>query len=619
MLMKRFAGTVKHWILSVILLGCWVMIVPAQLQRSCGTHSHMESLMQSYPQMRQTIKGIENHRLMISKGSFNGIRGEIVIPVVVHVVYNTDQQNISDAQVLSQIKVLNQDFQRRNPDKDLTPDIFKPRAANARIRFELAKIDPAGNPTTGITRTQTRKTSFFTNTNGVKYSAMGGVDVWAPDQYLNIWVCPLAMGVLGYAQFPGGPKETDGVVINYKAFGTRGTVFGPFNLGRTTTHEVGHWLNLKHISGDGGCDVDDEVEDTPLCSRQHYGCMEGAMSCEGEDMVSNFMDYSDDKCMNLFTIGQAERMRALFAPGGFRHSLTRSQGLTPPIPVVEVKAPETIDVNALTSSSAYISWADVEGANAYRLQLRKADRPNWLTKVSSKTFISAIKLEPCTSYEVRLSAIFKEDESTFAEPIIFTTEGCSQGVQGEDQLRVPGTFDPPVLSRQTATLAWEPIPGATGYKVQYKISKEQGVRTASVSHPSVTLKDLRRGAKYIYRVRALFADEAGAYSKVQSFWMDGFAALRVSQTANFEDDEWVRAFIEPHSKVVRLQFEEGTADQVEVTVYNYNKEAVIRPQFYTVGKDHFVTVQFDQLMGGPFMLRIKDPTHGNQDFPMDFR
>ncbi|MEL6133954.1 MAG: M43 family zinc metalloprotease, partial [Bacteroidota bacterium] len=466
--MMRFVGAVKHWILLAIILGCWALPGHAQLQRSCDTKDHMESLMDSYPQMRQRMKGIENHRLMISKGSFNGIRGDIVIPVVVHVVYNTAQQNISDAQVMSQINVLNQDFQRRNPDRIQTPDIFKPLAASARIRFELAKVDPQGNPTTGITRTQTRKSSFFTNTNAVKYGAMGGVDAWPTGQYLNIWVCPLAMGVLGYAQFPGGPVETDGVVINYKAFGTMGTVFAPFNLGRTTTHEVGHWLNLKHISGDGGCDVDDEVDDTPLCSRQHYGCMEGAVSCEGEDMVSNFMDYSDDKCMNLFTRGQAERMRALFAPGGFRHSLTKGNVLAPPIPVVEVKAPETIEVNALTASSAYISWADVEGAQSYRLQLRKADRPNWLTKVSSKTYISAIKLAPCTAYEVRLSAIFKEDESEFAQPITFTTEGCDQFFSQEDQFRIPSMFDPPVLSRETATLAWEPIESAIAYKVQYK-------------------------------------------------------------------------------------------------------------------------------------------------------
>lgn len=256
----------------------------------------------------------------------------ITIPVVVHIVYRTPAENISDAQVQSQIEVLNEDFRRLNADRIYTPSLFANVAADAEIQFCLATRDPQGNPTNGITRTQTTKTSFDPYSDDVKYSSRGGKDAWPTDQYLNIWVCNLSGNLLGYAQFPGGgPPAEDGVVINYRYFGRGGSAQAPFNKGRTATHEVGHWLNLRHIWGDAQCG-DDYVLDTPTQEQANYGCPTFPHPSCGNtsDMFMNYMDYTDDACMNLFTQGQKARMRAVLSPTGYRAGLLTSQGCAPP-------------------------------------------------------------------------------------------------------------------------------------------------------------------------------------------------------------------------------------------------------------------------------------------------
>ena len=250
--------------------------------------------------------------------------GIITIPVVVHVIYSNANENISDAQILSQIQVLNDDFRRMNSDADNTWS----QASDTQIQFCMATVDPNGNSTNGITRKSSSTTSWGTN-DAMKKSSQGGVDPWDTSQYLNMWVCNIGGGILGYAQFPGGSAATDGVVMGPQYFGSKdgGSGFylsAPFDLGRTTTHEVGHFLNLRHIWGDGNCNADDFVTDTPTSDAANYGCAVGHVSCSSVDMVQNYMDYSDDSCMNLFTQGQTDRMRAILLPGGVRASLGAS-------------------------------------------------------------------------------------------------------------------------------------------------------------------------------------------------------------------------------------------------------------------------------------------------------
>ena len=296
-------------------------------QRTCGSMEILEMQIQEDPKRGESLDQIMAHTLAIETSGERNVDGVITIPVVVHVLYNNSTENISDAQILSQIQVLNDDFRRFNDDADDTWS----QAADSEIEFCMATSDPDGNPTDGILRVSTSVSAFGTN-DEMKFTSSGGSDAWPASDYLNMWVCDISGGILGYAQFPGGSSATDGVVCDYQYFGTVGAATAPFDGGRTTTHEVGHWLNLRHIWGDGNCNAEDFVADTPSSDGPNYGCAVGTVSCSSTDMVQNYMDYSDDACMNLYTVGQKNRMRALFESGGYRASLLASQACGPVVP-----------------------------------------------------------------------------------------------------------------------------------------------------------------------------------------------------------------------------------------------------------------------------------------------
>jgi hypothetical protein len=292
--------------------------------RRCGAPEVHHRLLEDREYQARRIQ-IEQHAARFALFGAQRRAGIVTIPTVVHVVYNASDENISDAQVESQIDVLNRDYSAANPDRANVPAPWTGLVGNPNIRFSLASKDPQGNASSGITRTQTSETSFSTD-EGVKSSLSGGADPWPSDKFLNIWVCNLGGGLLGYAQFPGGPPATDGVVILNVAFGTTGTATAPYNLGRTTTHEVGHWLNLFHIWGDRlDCSGDDLVADTPKQQAPNYGkptfphvsCGNGPNG----DMFMNYMDYVDDDTMIMFTPGQIERMNATL--DGPRSSIVR--------------------------------------------------------------------------------------------------------------------------------------------------------------------------------------------------------------------------------------------------------------------------------------------------------
>jgi hypothetical protein len=278
-----------------------------------------ELLAETQPEYRERrLRAEEETRESIDSGeAMRVLRRKITIPVVVHVVHRAAEENISDAQIKSQIAVLNRDFRARNPDKSKVPPVWKSLVIDANIEFALAKKDPRGKQTSGITRTATTAEGFGPD-NAVKSRRTGGVNAWPADRYLNMWVCNLTDGLLGYAQFPGGPARTDGVVILYSAFGSQGTVRPPFNRGRTATHEVGHFLGLRHIWGDrNDCSGNDFVTDTPPARQANTGkprfphvtCNNGPSG----DMFMNYMDYVDDTAMFMFTSGQVARMNATLA------------------------------------------------------------------------------------------------------------------------------------------------------------------------------------------------------------------------------------------------------------------------------------------------------------------
>lgn len=277
--------------------------------RSCATQEVLEAQLKADPTLAMRMNQIEafTQEAMLTKRLVNG---KIVIPVIVNVLYRTPAENITDSQIQSQIKVLNDDYTAANNDFRLIPTEFSNVAANVDITFELVKIN----------RKSTTKTSWGTR-DAMKSTKKGGLDPTTPATNLNLWVCTIGGGILGYAQFPGGSSSTDGVVIDSKYFGISGTANYPYNLGRTATHEVGHWMNLRHIWGDSSCG-NDLVADTPVAKTYNFGdpkypyvslCLP-----THNEMTMNYMDYTDDRAMYMFTIGQKARMSALFVSGGVR-------------------------------------------------------------------------------------------------------------------------------------------------------------------------------------------------------------------------------------------------------------------------------------------------------------
>jgi Pregnancy-associated plasma protein-A len=327
----------KSWIGALLLL--WVILPHfsmGQIYPRCPTENKDPKSREIDP--LESFAFLKFQKFIAS--SFNADTGGIIIiPVVVHVIhlYNDEmpgaETNISNAQVLSQIRILNEDYRRLLGSPGYNEN---PIGADTEIEFCLANQDPSGGFTTGITRDTTSRSNLkYPEDNAYIKSK----SYWPPEQYLNIWTIPsLNANSLGYAQFPWKFDQqplTDGVVIVHRFFGDAGSAdfeSNPYNKGRTTTHEVGHWLGLKHIWGDiTGCgfpDLPDSIDDTPDALTSNYGCKPGNFSCGSEDMVENYLDYSNDSCMNIFTLGQKKMMRYILTSGDypFRSSVRASEG-----------------------------------------------------------------------------------------------------------------------------------------------------------------------------------------------------------------------------------------------------------------------------------------------------
>jgi hypothetical protein len=347
-------------------------------QRVCGSDAYTTTYFQE-----RSLQGREEGTAIPPRDT--AANEIITIPVVIHVLFNNAGQNISDAQALSQIDVLNKDFRLLNTDRSNIPAAFKNKAADARIMFCLAQVDPDGRPTTGIVRRYTTL-SVFKVGDDMKQKSKGGSDAWDSKSYLNIWVCSLGGRAMGFATPPGGDPLKDGIVISFDAMGDRGTVRSNFDKGRTGTHETAHWLGLKHIWGDEDCG-DDGVGDTPKQTSYNYGCpvFPRKSYCSPDDngdMFMNYMDLTNDACMYMFTNGQKNKMRAQFALGGKRNSFLRSyrcdaslaSGAALPqdtLPVAVVKKEDVISIypnpvqNELTIEAKELSTLSGKTAMVY--------------------------------------------------------------------------------------------------------------------------------------------------------------------------------------------------------------------------------------------------------------
>ena len=284
--------------------------------RGCASQEVLEAQMAEHPELALQMNKIEafTQKAQFSNNRLAADGVHIIIPVVVNVLYKTASENISNAQIQSQIDVLNKDFNKTNSEFNSGSTAyfgeFLPAAANVDITFELKSI----------IRKSTTKTSWGTR-DAMKSSKQGGIDPTSPSNTLNLWACKIGNGILGYAQFPGGSSATDGVVIDSFYFGLSSAASYPYNLGRTASHEVGHWMNLRHIWGDSSCG-NDLVSDTPVHKTANYGAPTTAKVSlclpTHNEMTMNYMDYTDDRGMYMFTNGQKARMAALFVTGGVR-------------------------------------------------------------------------------------------------------------------------------------------------------------------------------------------------------------------------------------------------------------------------------------------------------------
>lgn len=325
-----------------VLLSALLIAIQMPAQERCQTATYQEKIRVQHPGLSSELSRIqikskallEQWRTSSAMMRTLNLWDTIYIPVVVHVIYNDNAGNISDDQIQSQIDVLNEDFNQRNRDFKNVPGPFTLVAGEARVHFQLATADPEGRATTGIIRKKSGRL-FWTDDDQVKYDGHGGSTAWDSESYLNIWIANLSGGLLGYASFPGGPAEKDGVVIKPNVFGSRGKLMANFNKGRTATHEIGHWLNLKHLWGDVSCG-DDDINDTPIQSSYNTGCPTfpkinaGCENGQFGDMYMNFMDFTNDACMGMFTIGQAFMMRSMFKEDMPRNGMLESRGLEKP-------------------------------------------------------------------------------------------------------------------------------------------------------------------------------------------------------------------------------------------------------------------------------------------------
>jgi hypothetical protein len=291
--------------------------------------------------------------------------GKRQIPVVVHVIHTGTPlgqgANIPFAQIQAQIEILNQDYSRQNPDANNTPDDYLAIAASANIEFVLAKQDPNGLPTNGVNRVAGSKSVYTPDDDAL----IGQLALWPPEEYMNIWVVPLQSPYLGYSSFPiselpgldfpPNTRETDGVTIDYRMFGSGGNASSG-SAGRTATHEIGHYFGLRHIWGDGGgCEVDDFVEDTPNQSASNNSCPTSPrFSCDSRDMIENFMDYTPDRCMNLFTSGQVERMDVVLNFSPRRTSLINGRATQEP-----ALSPNDLSLQTITNPQDFSCATDV--------------------------------------------------------------------------------------------------------------------------------------------------------------------------------------------------------------------------------------------------------------------
>ena len=401
-------------------------------QRKCGSDNYQDLNLKRYigAENRTNILS-EFAKDLTSLGKYNQ---EITIPVVVHIVYKTEAQNIPDSEVLNQLKILNDDFSGTNADLANVPSPFKTViAGNSKIKFVLEKVF----------HIKTDKNSFSQYRDEIKFTAYGGHDMgqYTSNRYLNIWVGNIYQSVpndlAGYGTFPATTAATiDGVVIHYNVFGTAGNDIH-LNKGRTASHEVGHWLGLYHIWGNNSnlddCG-DDEISDTPQQKSPNYGCPDYPKESKCKyhnasgEMFMNYMDYVDDSCMIMFTIKQIERMRANFIPGGPRADIISANPINLSNVIGEVQRKSFSAPVISKYDKELLSWNPVAGAVNYTISLKSLSDDKTVNITTNKLSLAVDGLDHNTLYEVDVTANKADKTKSVSNPLLLKDEEIKQKI-----------------------------------------------------------------------------------------------------------------------------------------------------------------------------------------------
>ena len=605
-------------------------------QRICGQDEYHQSQLLIDPNYQINQEQIEQFTNDFIRNYDGSSRAIVTIPVVFHIVYNTTSQNISDSKINSQLNQLNLDFSKLNSDNSSTPSVFQP-TGNMDIQFCLATRDPNGNPTTGIQRRQTTATSFSTN-NTVKYFAQGGLDAWPSSSYLNIWVCNLSGGVLGYAQFPGGTVATDGVVLTSSCVGSVSNPSGgAFGLGRTATHEVGHWLNLRHIWGDANCGSD-LVSDTPTHNTANYGCptYPHLSTCTGSpvEMTMNFMDYTDDACMYMFSNGQAVRSQALFTSGGARSSLLTSLGCSAPN-TTTCSVPSGISSSSVTTNSATISWSPVAGVSSYNLQWKLSTSSTWTTVNTTSTSVSLTGLTTNTTYNFQVQSVCGTTTSNYSTQSSFTTlsqsTSCTDTYESNNSLNTAKTI--PVNTTITARIStstdkdyFKFTTTSTNRNIRINLTNlpaDYDVRIYNPSNVQVgsslnsgTTSELiiyNNGPVGTYKVYVF--GYAGAFNSTLCYNLlasTSSSTFRESETTSeilsidSEKFESISVFPNPAKELLNLNFESKNESYYDITITDATGRILQKNNFQAKVGKNFVEMNLQNCEKGYYILSVFD-------------
>jgi len=410
----------KQILMLTVFVFAYVLMYAQIPSSKCGSMEYLQKQKELDPNLEtKMIIQEQNLQQWINENYQANSKEIITIPVVVHIVYNTEEQNIPDLNVFEQIELSNRDYAGLNTH---SMEAFSSSLKdNTGIQFCLAQKAPDGSPTSGIERRYTTVTSF-TFDNAVKHYSTGG---WDPQKYFNIWVCNLA-DYTGYGQFPGaGINDTYGLVVKYWAFGSTGTI-PTRNNGGCSTHEIGHCLNLWHIWGDdnGACTGSDYCSDTPDQANSTTGINTGVVTdaCSSSSpgiMYMNFMDYSDDSVFANFTPNQTARIQALFAsPSGLLLSLATSDGCSS---ASTCTVPIGLNATSITKSSAVLGWTAMYGAVSYNIRYKKVGTSTWTSTTSSTNSKSINGLARNTSYEFQVQTVCASGTSDYSSSETFVT------------------------------------------------------------------------------------------------------------------------------------------------------------------------------------------------------